>query len=144
MRASAETRRSAAVLLRPADADVCPTGALKRVGEIVTAEAVLERVARDERYFERSGGGLTVTGGEPTLQPDFLMELLSGAKAAGIHTCVETNGAADIGLYRAIMPFADLLLMDFKLTDDEKHRALTGVSNRPVLENIDRLSREGA
>ncbi len=124
-------------------AQVCPTGALKRVGETVTAEWVLEQVARDRRYFERSGGGLTVTGGEPTRQPDFLAALLRGAKAAGIGTCLETNGAAPGAVYRAIAPHADLMLIDFKLTDDAAHRRLTGRSNRPVLENIERLSRSG-
>jgi pyruvate formate lyase activating enzyme len=126
------------------ETEVCPTGALKRVGEEMTATNVLDQVARDSRYFAKSGGGLTVTGGEPTLQMSFLLKLLGGAKAMGIHTCVETNGAADIQDYRALLPFTDLMLIDYKLTDDALHLKLTGASNRVILENIARLSRDGA
>lgn len=125
------------------DAEVCPSGALTRVGEAMEAEEVLRRVSRDERYFRRSGGGLTVTGGEPMMQPDFLTALLTGAKERGLHTCIETNGAFPLEAYRKIMPLVDIFLMDYKITDDRLHRELTGVSNRRTIENIEMLSNSG-
>lgn len=126
------------------DAAACPTDALVRVGEAMEAETVLNRVFRDERYFRRSGGGLTVTGGEPMMQPEFLAELLSGAKERGLHTCIETNGAFSAEAYKRIQPLVDIFLMDYKLTDDALHRELTGVSNRQIIRNIEQLSRSGS
>jgi len=126
------------------DAAACPTGALTRVGESMEAEDVLNRVARDERYFRRSGGGLTVTGGEPMMQSEFLTALLAGAKDRGIHTCIETNGTFPAEAYRQIMPLVDIFLMDYKITDDSLHRELTGISNRQTIGNIEAISKSGA
>lgn len=126
------------------DAAACPTGALTRVGEPMEAGAVLDRIARDMRYFRRSGGGLTVTGGEPMMQPEFLAALLSGAKERGIHTCIETNGAFPSEAYLRIRPLVDIFLMDYKITDDALHRELTGISNGNTIRNIEALSRAGS
>lgn len=126
------------------DAAVCPTGALSTVGESMDAVDVLNRVARDERYFRKSGGGLTITGGEPMMQPEFLKALLAGAKERGIHTCIETNGAFPTKAYLQLLPLVDIFLMDYKITDDQLHRQLTGVSNQQVIENIETISRSGA
>lgn len=126
------------------DAAACPTGALTRVGEPMEVEAVLDRVARDARYFRKSGGGMTVSGGEPMMQQEFLTSLLIGAKSRGIRTCIETNGAFPTKSYLQIMPMVDIFLMDYKITDDALHRELTGVSNRQVIENIETLSKSGA
>lgn len=126
------------------DVSGCPTGALARVGEYMEADDVLERVVRDSRYFRKSGGGLTITGGEPMMQQEFLTVLLTGAKRRGIRTCIETNGAFPTKTYLQIMPMVDIFLIDYKITDDVLHRELTGVSNRQTLQNIEALSRSGA
>lgn len=126
------------------DVEACPSGALTRVGDAMNADEVLHRVARDKRYFKKSGGGITITGGEPMMQPDFLKALLAGAKAQDIHTCIETNGSFPLEAYRQIMPLADLFLIDYKITDDARHHKLTGISNRAIIDNIAALSRAGA
>ena len=126
------------------DIAVCPTGALTAVGTDMEAIDVIREVARDKRFFDRSGGGVTITGGEPTMQPEFLRELLALSKAEEIHTCVETSGAGAREDYRAILNLTDLFLVDYKLTDDERHVAMTGMSNRKGLENIEFLCDSGA
>lgn len=126
------------------DTKVCPTGALTRVGSDRTAEDVVREVARDRRYFDRSSGGITLTGGEPMTQPGFVRALLTLAKASGIHTCVETNGAGRYKDYEGILGCTDLFLVDYKLTDDEKHIEMTGRSNRGVIQNIEALCEAGA
>lgn len=96
---------------------VCPGQAVQVLGYEATAEEVMRTVLRDRAYYETSGGGLTVSGGEPTMQPDFLLELLSLAKARGIHTCLETNGYIPAPLLPKLMALTDLFLLDYKLTD---------------------------
>lgn len=124
--------------------DACPSGALSRIGNEMTVEAVLDAVARDARFFARSGGGMTVTGGEPTMQPEFLRQLLRQAQERGIHCCLETNGTAPWALYEAILPDTDIFLVDYKLTDPQKHREMVGASNAAVLKNLENLCRAGA
>ncbi len=126
------------------DARVCPTGALTRIGCDRTAQDVVREVARDKRYFDRNGGGVTLTGGEPMVQPAFARALLTLFKAAGIHTCVETNGACAYEHYERMLDCTDLFLVDYKLTDDEKHLEMTGLSNRAVIRNIESLCAAGA
>ncbi len=124
-------------------ARACPSGALSIIGEEMTPEVVLDAVERDRRFFERSGGGMTVTGGEPTMQPDFLLALLQLAKSRGIHCCVETNGTAPWGIYESILPFVDLFLWDYKLTDPQRHMELVGTSNRTILQNLEKICAAG-
>lgn len=126
------------------DAQVCPTGALALVGEEMDAGQVVRMVARDKRYFNRSGGGLTVTGGEPLMQPGFLLELLTLARGQGIHTCVETNGAGRWADYLKLLPVTDLFLVDYKMTDEQRHQLMTAHSKRPILHNLKRLCAAGA
>lgn len=126
------------------DAEVCPSGALSRIGQTMEAEEVMRAVARDARYFRRSGGGLTLTGGEPLMQPEFVLELLALAREQEIGVCIETNGSMPWERYRAILPDVELFLMDYKLTDPEAHRAFTGISNERILDNLHRLCAAGA
>ncbi|NLD60278.1 MAG: glycyl-radical enzyme activating protein [Clostridiales bacterium] len=126
------------------DVAVCPSGALAAVGADLEAIDVIREVARDRRFFDRSGGGMTVTGGEPTMQPEFLRELLALAKAEDIHSCIETNGAGAREDYRAILGLTDLFLVDYKLTDEAQHAAVTGMPSAVVLENIAFLCDSGA
>lgn len=113
-------------------------------GREMTADAVMEEVLADREYYENSGGGLTVSGGEPTLQLPFLLELLKVAKSAGIHTCLETSGYCEREKLDAVLPFVDLFLLDVKATDPERHKRFTGAENHLILENLDYLNRAGA
>jgi pyruvate formate lyase activating enzyme len=119
--------------------DECPTGARTVAGRWITVPDLLAEIDKDRVFIERSGGGVTFSGGEPLLQPEFLGEALAACRAAGIHTAVETSG---FGTSHAldIAAAADLVLFDLKILDDERHRQYTGVSNRIILENFVRLT----
>lgn len=97
----------------------CPSRALKLLGYETSAEAVMETVLRDQSFYEASGGGLTVSGGEPTTQPEFLLELLGLAKERGIHTCLETNGYIPEALLSQLLGKVDLFLLDYKVTGSQ-------------------------
>lgn len=124
--------------------DACLFDALKVAGQEMNVEAVMAEVRKDLRFYEKSGGGLTLTGGEPMLQLKFTLELLQAAKAEGIHTCIETCGWASERAYRSVLPFVDLFLFDYKASDPETHRRLTGVENTLILANLDFLYQNGA
>lgn len=125
-------------------ADGCSTDARLQVGSVMTESRVLAEVARDEARFRETGGGVTFSGGEPLLQAEFLLRLLEGCRALGIHTAVDTCGAAAPHDVARAAELADLILYDLKHVDDEAHRQLTGSSNRELLENLRLLSRLGA
>lgn len=124
--------------------EACPSGALKIIGREVTIDDVLEEVLRDVPYFVRSGGGMTISGGEPLSQFLFTLGLLREAKRNGLHTCLDTSGMASQERAAAVAEYVDLFLFDYKASDEGEHRRLTGVSNRRILENLDCLYRLGA
>ncbi len=124
--------------------DVCPTGALKLYGHQKSPAAILEILRKDRKYFEKSGGGLTLSGGEVMMQPEYALEILKLAKEDGFHTCIETSGFAETEDFKKILPYVDLFLFDYKLSDPEKHKSYTGVSNEKILENLKFLSEQGA
>ena len=97
----------------------CPSGALSIIGREASVEEIMAVVRRDRAFYDASGGGMTVSGGEPTTQGPFLAELLAAAKAENIHTCIETNGYIRPETLEAILPNTDLFLLDFKLTEAE-------------------------
>lgn len=116
--------------------EVCYKGALKRVGDLKTVDQVLTEVLKDRSYYEESGGGVTISGGEPTMQPVFLKALLKRAKEEGLHTCVETCGQASFDVYLSILEFVDIFLYDFKETDPKLHKRYTGVTHERILDNL--------
>lgn len=122
----------------------CFSGALELTGRTMTVDAVLAEVWKDRAFYAHSGGGMTLSGGEPLLQPDFSEALLAAAKAEGIHGCVETCGFANPDRIDRIAKRADLFLYDLKETDDARHRACTGAPLGPVLANLRRLYDLGA
>lgn len=124
-------------------ADNCYSGALQVSGTAMTAAEVFRRIAADKDYFSRSGGGVTFSGGEPMLQPDFLKELLTLCKEAEIHTAVDTAGCVPYSHFETILPVADLFLFDIKAYDSRVHKALTGVPNQLILENLTCLTQAG-
>lgn len=124
-------------------ADGCPATALRRVGETWSVEKLLELVMRDKHFFDASGGGVTVSGGEPTLWTAYLEDLLKGLKARQVHTAIQTCGMFDPdGFFQRILPYVDLVMYDLKLMDAAEHKKYTGRSNRRILENFVRLTRE--
>jgi glycyl-radical enzyme activating protein len=122
----------------------CPAGALELVGRTVTAGAVFDQVLKDGVFYRTSGGGLTLSGGEPTLQPDFLESLLLQAQAHGIHRALETCGHTPWHHLEHLRPLVDLFLYDLKETDPARHLAFTGVSNDLILSNLHQLHDSGA
>lgn len=124
--------------------DECTSNALSVIGREVTAEEILDEVERDLPYFERSGGGLTISGGEPLSQPRFALAVLAAAKDRGIHTCLDTSGAVHPRRLQDAIPLTDLFLFDYKATAPGRHQMLTGVSNELILENFGYLYEKGA
>ena len=124
-------------------AQVCATNALELCGDEKTAQQVMDTVLRDIPFYEESGGGLTLSGGEPLLQYEFALELLKLAKAQGLHTAIETCGYTQQDL-AALAKYVDLWLYDVKLLSEDAHRRFTGVSNGQILENLRLLDRMGA
>lgn len=125
-------------------AAACPASAIEKIGRRVSADEVMDEVLRDKAFYKNSGGGLTVSGGEPLAQPDFTAALLEKAKAEGIHTCVETCGYCPGEVIKRIAPLVDLFLFDIKETDDALHKEFTGVPFTPIRENLLLIDAMGA
>jgi pyruvate formate lyase activating enzyme len=125
-------------------ADTCLFGALSSFGKEMTVREVMAEILKDRGYFERSGGGLTLSGGEPLAQPDFALALLGAARSEGIHTCVETCGQVPTHVLESAAAITDLFLYDLKETDTERHRDYTGTGNERILENLKMLDKTGA
>lgn len=123
-------------------AEVCPNEARNLMGKHVTVEEVFRQVAADEIFYRRSGGGVTLSGGEPLAQPDFATALLKLCREAGIHTAIDTCGYAKWETVKKVLEFVDLVLYDFKHMDSIEHKRLTGVPNELILENARRIHRE--
>jgi pyruvate formate lyase activating enzyme len=114
----------------------CPSGAREMVGRTVSAEEVLAELLKDRAYYEASGGGVTLSGGEPTFQPDFAEALLRGLKEQGISTALDTCGLCTTHTLDRLLPYTDLVLFDLKLMDSIAHRDFTGVPNEQILDNL--------
>jgi pyruvate formate lyase activating enzyme len=121
--------------------EACPTGARQQIGRQMSAEEVVTEVLRDQPFFDESGGGVTLSGGEPLSQPEFLLELLAACREASLHTALDTCGYAPLETVLAVAPLVDLFLYDVKSLDDEQHSAQTGVSNETILSNLEALGR---
>jgi len=123
--------------------DVCYLGALDWFGRYYTVDELFDEVKKDEKYYSSSGGGVTIGGGEPTLQPVFLRRFLKKCRDRYIHTALDTclHTLSEEGL--KALEEADLLLCDIKGVDPVQHKASTGVSNRVILENLKRFSDMG-
>lgn len=122
----------------------CYSGAIEAAGREVEVGEVINVVMRDRPFYDTTGGGMTLSGGEPLAQADFCEALLREAGARGLHRCVETSGYADFTVIERMRGLTDLFLYDIKDSDDKRHRQLTGVSNGPILDNLKRLHALGA
>lgn len=121
----------------------CYPQALEMVGRQMTADEVMTEVEKDTVFYDQSGGGITVSGGEPLMQADFLGAILRAAKQSDIHTTLDTSGYVERALLLRIAEYVDLFLWDLKIMDDEAHRKFTGVSNSVILDNLKAMSRLG-
>jgi pyruvate formate lyase activating enzyme len=121
--------------------DVCYSGALEPAGQVMSVEDVMNEVLRDRPFYESSGGGVTLTGGEPSLQDEFTRGLLMQCKEKGIHTAIETCGETSWSVLESLLPFVELVMMDIKLVTPEKHEEATGRSNERILANARNLAR---
>lgn len=113
----------------------CLQGAKRMIGEEVTVAAVMKRIERDRLFYANSGGGVTVGGGEPLAQPEFVSELLAACKDSNLHTTLETSGYSPYAFLEKLLVHTDLLLFDLKHMDPARHKILTGVDNSLILEN---------
>lgn len=112
---------------------------LETVGKTMSVDQVWDEVEKDIIFYEESGGGITISGGEPLHQIEFLRELLMKSKSNNIHSAIDTTGFAPRINFDSIIPFTDLFLYDIKHLDDELHKKYTGVSNKIILQNLESL-----
>ena len=122
----------------------CPSDAIRKWGSRMTVEECMEVIRRDKGFYERSGGGVTVSGGEPLMQSMFVASLLRACREEGIHTCCDTALSTDWEDVERILPHTDLIISDIKHMDSAAHKENTGVSNERILDNLRRLSRTGS
>jgi pyruvate formate lyase activating enzyme len=125
-------------------AAVCYPKALAVCGTEYSIEELVHRLRKDMPFYEHSGGGATVSGGEPLCQPEFVLQLLQSLKECGIHTAVDTTGFGQYEIIKRILPYTDLFLYDLKHMDSEQHRIVTGVPNELILENASKIAKAGA
>lgn len=121
-------------------AEACPTLAWERHGYWREAEEVVAELLKDLPFYESSGGGVTISGGEPLSQPEFALDVLARLKEAGIHTALDTSGYAPWQILEQFIPLVDLFLYDIKGLDTPKHTYYMGVSNQLILENLSKLA----
>jgi len=121
----------------------CPREAIQIYGWDMPPDELVEEVAKDSRYFRRSGGGVTISGGEPTLQMDYIAEVFGKLHDLGIHTAIESHGHFSDGDRERLIPLVDQFLIDLKHMDSKKHEEYTGYGNEQVLRNLEKLKDHG-
>lgn len=119
--------------------EACENGAMEKIGKELEAQEIAEIVARDKPFYDNSGGGVTISGGEPTMQAEFLLSLLESLKHQGIHTAIETCGFFKGALIRELVDLSDLFLFDIKHMNQQAHKKFTGVSNEEILSNFEKI-----
>lgn len=121
---------------------VCPAKSLTAVGEIMTVEQVMAEILKDELFFNRSGGGVTVSGGEPLSQGPFVLKLLMACKERGLHTALDTSGYGSWSVLENLLDYLDLIMFDVKHMDPKAHTRGTGKSNVLPISNLRRIPRD--
>jgi len=121
-------------------ADACPSRSIEHIGEYVTTDKIMEIVMQDVRFYRVSGGGLTLSGGDPLSQPEVALTLLKAAKQKKIHTALDTCGFAKWELFNSLLDYTDLLLYDIKHIDSARHKEITGVPNELILSNLQKTA----
>ncbi len=115
----------------------------RQIGREMTVDALLREIEKERLFFDESGGGVTFSGGEPLMQPEFLRAALQACRKREIHAALDTSGYAPAEIFDAMIEHVDLFLFDLKLIDDQRHRQYTGVSNAPILRNLRALAQRG-
>jgi pyruvate formate lyase activating enzyme len=123
--------------------EVCYANAIELTGKRMTVKEVVDEVLRDRSFYETSKGGVTLSGGDPLVQGDFSLQILQMSKGEGLHTAIETAANCRWNHLAPLLEFTDLVMMDLKHMDDEKHRQATGVSNKNILSNARSLIEAG-
>ncbi|AOY78409.1 glycyl-radical enzyme activating protein [Clostridium formicaceticum] len=123
--------------------EVCYCNALNMAGAIQTVEEVVAELEKDTIHYRRSGGGITLSGGEPLAQPEFTEELLKACKVKGWHTAIETTAYASEDALKSVLPWVDLVLLDIKHMDSHKHQAYIGQTNEIILKNCKTIAAAG-
>jgi pyruvate formate lyase activating enzyme len=123
--------------------EACPTTALSFDGQRLSSEAAVETLLRDREFYAQSGGGITISGGDPLIQHDFALEILEACRTAGVHTAIETCLQGPWSIVEAFLPLTDLFIVDLKLADTQLHQEYTGQGNALIQENYRRLSALG-
>jgi pyruvate formate lyase activating enzyme len=122
-------------------AEICPADARKTEGKRMRVGEVMEVVLKDRKMYEKSCGGLTLSGGDPIMQPDFSLAVLKTAKTCGLHTVLETCGYTKWGILEELLRYTDFLFFDIKAFDSDRHRQGTGFGNELILENAVKAAR---
>lgn len=122
---------------------ICFNDAKEICGKTVVSDYVISEVLKDKIFYDTSGGGMTLSGGEPLFQPEFTLRLLQKAKENGVHTAMETCGLANAKLFGSVAEYTDLFLFDYKETDPTLHKQFTGVDNRLILDNLSLINALG-
>lgn len=123
--------------------EACRYEALSIAGSLMSVDEILDEVDKDRLFYENSGGGMTLSGGEPTYHADFSIRLLKSAKSRGLHTCLDTNGFCEWATLTRVAENADIVLYDLKHLDPVMHKKKTGVDNKKILKNLSLLSETG-
>lgn len=123
-------------------ANQCPSDAIKQWGKEMSVEECMKEILKDKSYYNRSGGGVTVSGGDPILQSDFVSKLLKKCKEEEIHTCFESSFYGEWDDAEKILPYTNLVISDIKHMDTVIHKKHTGVNNDKILSNLKRLSKK--
>lgn len=119
---------------------VCPSDAIKAWGKEMTVDECMEIILKDRGYYEKSGGGVTVSGGDPVIQMDFVVELFRRCKEEMIQTCLESTFYAECSTIEKVLPYTDIIISDIKHMDTNVHRKHTGRENHLILENLKKLA----
>jgi len=123
--------------------EVCSSGALARVGHFFTTDELMKEVKSDQVFYKSSGGGMTLSGGEVIMFPEFAGELLKSARDSFINTCIDTSGFAEWEVLESLLRYVDLVLLDIKHMDTGLHRKKVGVSNNIILDNARKMAKKG-
>ena len=120
--------------------EVCPSGSMEQVGKQMSINSIMAKVLKDKPFFDNSGGGVTISGGEPALFPEFISSLLKRLKEDGIHTLIETAGLFNLDKFiNLCIPYLDTIYFDIKILNNEKHKQSCGVYNEKILKNFQTL-----
>lgn len=125
-------------------ADACPTKAIEMSGKLYSTDELMKIIERERVHIDQSGGGVTFSGGEPLMHPEFLIEMLKACGEKGLHRAVDTCGFAETNTLLEVARHTELFLFDLKLMDTEKHKQWTGISNQLILKNLKLLAETGA